>query len=245
MVVVTAAAIRRRRIFKSEEIMVKKTTIGFCLTLTVLTACSAKDETDTSKNLDADTSYAFGVLMGADFKPFGFTFDYKAFTDGFKAYLDGNPKITEDEAVTIVQQTINDSIKREAEVNLEDGVRFLEENAQKNGIVTTESGLQYEVLKDSEGQKPAADSTVQVNYEGSLTDGKVFDSSYERGEPVEFPLNQVIPGWTEGIQLMSTGSRYKFYIPPELGYGDQAVGNGLIPANSVLIFDVELLDILE
>jgi FKBP-type peptidyl-prolyl cis-trans isomerase len=86
---------------------------------------------------------------------------------------------------------------------------------------------------------------VRVNYEGTLIDGKVFDSSYERGEPAEFPLGQVIRGWTEGIQLMSIGSRYKFYIPPELGYGDQPVGNGLIPANSVLIFDVELLDILE
>jgi FKBP-type peptidyl-prolyl cis-trans isomerase FkpA len=226
--------------------MVKKTTICLCLTLTVLTACNAKDDSSGGGGaLDADTSYAFGVLMGADLKPFGFTFDYKAFTDGFKAFHDGNSKLTEDEAVAIVQQTINDSIKRESEANFESGRLFLEENALKNGVIITESGLQYEVIKDADGAKPDADSIVRVNYEGTLIDGKVFDNSYERGSPAEFPLNQVISGWTEGIQLMSPGSRYKFYIPPELGYGDQPVGNGLIPANSVLIFDVELLDIVE
>jgi FKBP-type peptidyl-prolyl cis-trans isomerase FkpA len=226
--------------------MVKKTTIGLYLALTVLTACNAKDVDSGGDNtLDADTSYAFGVLMGADLKPFGFNFDYKAFTEGFKAYHDDEAKITEDEAVTIVQQAISDSMEREAGANLEAGTGFLQENAKKNGVITTESGLQYEVLKDADGPKPQADGMVRVNYEGTLIGGKVFDSSYERGDPAEFPLNQVISGWTEGIQLMSPGSRYKFYIPPELGYGDKPVGNGLIPANSVLIFDVELLDILE
>jgi FKBP-type peptidyl-prolyl cis-trans isomerase len=226
--------------------MIKKTTIGFCLTLAVLTACSAKDETaDTSKALDADTSYAFGVLMGSNLKPFGFTFDYKAFTEGLKGYFDENAKITEDEAVSIVQQTINDSMQREADANLEAANLFLEENAKKNGIITTESGLQYEIIAKGDGDAPTADNVVRVNYSGSLIDGKTFDSSYDRGEPVEFPLDQVIPGWTEGIQLMNAGGHYKFYIPPKLGYGDQPVGNGLIPANSVLIFDVELLDILE
>ncbi|MDR3355590.1 MAG: FKBP-type peptidyl-prolyl cis-trans isomerase [Spirochaetaceae bacterium] len=226
--------------------MVKKATIGICLALAVITACNAKDNAgDDGKTLDADKSYAFGVLMGADLKPFGFTFDYNAYIDGFKSCLDGNSKITEEDAVAIVQETINDSMKREAEANLEDGKQFLEENGKKNGMVTTESGLQYEVVKEAGGPKPAPDSTVRVNYEGTLIDGKVFDSSYERNEPAEFPLNQVISGWTEGIQLMSPGSHYKLYIPPELGYGDQPVGNGLIPANSVLIFDVELLDILK
>ncbi|MDR2803608.1 MAG: FKBP-type peptidyl-prolyl cis-trans isomerase [Treponema sp.] len=225
--------------------MIKKTTIGFCLTLAVLTACSAKDETDTSKNLDADTSYAFGVLMGSDLKPFGFKFDYKAFTEGFKGYFDENAKITEDEAIAIVQQTINASMQRDADVNLEEANLFLEENAKKNGIITTESGLQYEIITKGGGNTPKADDIVRVNYSGTLIGGETFDSSYDRGEPMEFPLNQVISGWTEGIQLMSVGGHYKFYIPPKLGYGDQPVGNGLIPANSVLIFDVELLDILE
>jgi FKBP-type peptidyl-prolyl cis-trans isomerase FkpA len=226
--------------------MVKKIMICLCLALAVFTACSAKDNLDnTGKSLDADKSYAFGVLMGADLKPFGFTFDYGAFTEGFKAFLDGDTKITEEEALAIVQQTMDDLMKREAESNLEAGKRFLEENGKKNGTVTTASGLQYEVLKESDGPKPVSDSTVRVNYKGTLIDGEVFDSSYERGEPAEFALDRVIAGWTEGIQLMSPGSQYKLYIPPELGYGDQPVGNGRIPANSVLIFDVELLDILE
>ncbi|MDR0409276.1 MAG: FKBP-type peptidyl-prolyl cis-trans isomerase [Spirochaetaceae bacterium] len=225
--------------------MIKKTTIGFCLTLAVLTACDPKDVVNADGNsLDAETSYAFGMLMGSDLKPFGFKFDYKAFMEGFKAYFDEKANITEEEAILMVQQTISSSMQRAAEKNLADSVLFLEENALKNGIITTESGLQYEIIEETEGAKPKSDDTVRVNYEGTLIDGKVFDSSFERGEPVEFPLGQVIPGWTEGIQLMSPGSRYKFYIPPELGYGDQPVGNGLIPANSVLIFDVELLDIV-
>ena len=224
--------------------MVRKTTIVICLALAVITACNANDDAQDGA-ADADTSYAFGMLIGSDIKHLGLTFDYNAFTEGVKAYIEDNTRITEEEAVAIVERAIGDARTREAEANLESGKQFLEENAKKNGIITTESGLQYEVIKETDGLKPSADSTVQVNYEGSLLDGKVFDSSYERGEPVEFPLNQVIAGWTEGIQLMRPGSHYKFYIPPELGYGDQPVGNGLIPANSVLIFDVELLDILE
>ncbi|MDR2444946.1 MAG: FKBP-type peptidyl-prolyl cis-trans isomerase [Spirochaetaceae bacterium] len=224
--------------------MVKKTMVCLCLALAVLTACNAKDNSQDGA-ADADTSYAFGMLIGADIKPLGLTFNYNAFTEGMKAYIEDNARITEEEAVAIVEQAIDEARKRESEANLESGKRFLEENSKKNGIITTESGLQYEVIKETDGPKPSADGVVQVNYEGSLVDGKIFDSSYKREEPVEFPLNQVIAGWTEGIQLMSPGSHYKFYIPPELGYGDQSVGNGLIPANSVLIFDVELLDILE
>ncbi|MDR1257502.1 MAG: FKBP-type peptidyl-prolyl cis-trans isomerase [Spirochaetaceae bacterium] len=226
--------------------MIKRATIGLCLTLAVLAACNAKDEAEAdTEALDADTSYAFGVLMGADIKPFGFTFDYEAFTEGFKGYIDGDVKITEEDAINIVQQTIRDSMERAAAGNLATGSVFLEENAAKNGVITTESGLQYEVVKEGEGAKPDADSRVRVNYEGSLIDGTVFDSSFERGTPAEFALDQLIPGWTEGIQLMSPGGRYKLYVPPSLGYGDQPVGNGLIPANSVLIFDVELLEILD
>jgi FKBP-type peptidyl-prolyl cis-trans isomerase len=227
--------------------MIRKMTIGLCFTLAVLTACNAKDEAGTADTgtLDADTSYAFGVLMGADIKPFGFTFDYEAFTEGFKGYIDGDVNITEEDAIAIVQQTIRDSMERTAAKNLAAGNSFLEENAAKNGVITTESGLQYEAVKEGEGAKPGADSRVRVNYEGSLIDGTVFDSSFERGTPAEFALDQLIPGWTEGIQLMSPGARYKLYVPPVLGYGDQPVGNGLIPANSVLIFDVELLDILD
>ena len=125
--------------------------------------------------------------------------------------------------------------------NLADGLAFLEENAKREGVITTESGLQYEVITEGSGPKPTENSTVTVNYEGTLIDGTVFDSSYESGEPVSFPLNGVIPGWTEGLQLMSVGSTYKLYLPPSLGYGNRSTGP--IPGNSVLIFKVELLSI--
>jgi len=129
--------------------------------------------------------------------------------------------------------------KSEAENNL-----FLENNKKRKGVITTASGLQYEVLKPVKGKarQPQATDIVKVHYHGTLIDGTVFDSSVDRGEPVEFPLNQVIPGWTEGVQLMPVGSKFRFFIPPALGYGSRPAGQ--IPPNSILIFDVELLEIV-
>ena len=123
------------------------------------------------------------------------------------------------------------------------GQAYLDENAKKEGVSVTESGLQYEVLQAAEGAKPAATDTVKVHYTGTLTDGTKFDSSVDRGEPVEFPLNRVIPGWTEGVQLMNVGSKFRFTIPSELAYGERDMGT--IPPNSVLVFEVELLDIIK
>jgi FKBP-type peptidyl-prolyl cis-trans isomerase len=120
---------------------------------------------------------------------------------------------------------------------------FLAENSKKAGVIITGSGLHYEVLSEGSGPKPAATDTVRVHYHGTFTDGSVFDRSRDRGDPAEFPLNGVIPGWTEGIQLMSVGSSYKFYIPSELGYGPE--GAGPIPPYSPLIFEVELLGIVQ
>ena len=124
----------------------------------------------------------------------------------------------------------------------EEGEKFLAENAKREGVKVTSSGLQYEVLESSLGQKPKATDTVKVHYEGTLIDGTVFDSSYKRGEPISFGLNQVIKGWTEGVQLMSVGSKYKFYIPYQLAYGERGAG-GSIPPYAALIFTVELLAI--
>ena len=124
----------------------------------------------------------------------------------------------------------------------EAGEKFLQENALRNEVKTTDSGLQYEVLTQGKGPKPTAESTVKVHYEGTLIDGTVFDSSYQRGEPIEFPLNGVIKGWTEGLQLMPVGSKYKLYIPYELGYGERGAGTS-IPPYAALIFTVELLEI--
>ncbi len=125
---------------------------------------------------------------------------------------------------------------------MEAGKKFLEDNAKKEGIQTTASGLQYEVLRAGDGPQPGAANTVEVHYEGRLIDGKVFDSSYQRKQTISFPLNRVIPGWTEGLQLMSTGSKYRLYIPSELGYGARGAG-GDIPPHAALIFDVELISI--
>ena len=151
---------------------------------------------------------------------------------GFTEQMDGT------QAGEYIQNTMN-TIKYGTVK--EDGEKFLAENALKEGVTTTESGLQYEVIKMGKGKKPAATDRVKVHYHGTLTDGTVFDSSVERGEPTSFGLNQVIKGWTEGLQLMPVGSKFRFYIPQELGYGAQAAGS--IPPYSTLIFDVELLSI--
>lgn len=120
---------------------------------------------------------------------------------------------------------------------------FLEKNAKAKGVQTTASGLQYQVLREGDGRKPGPSDVVLVQYEGRLSDGTVFDSSYQRRQPAAFPLQGLIPGWTEGIQLMPVGSKFRFWIPPELGYGAEGAGDGVIPPNALLEFDVELLEI--
>jgi FKBP-type peptidyl-prolyl cis-trans isomerase FkpA len=125
---------------------------------------------------------------------------------------------------------------------LQDGERFLKENATKPGISTTSSGLQYKILKEGTGKSPKATDVVVVNYRGTLINGKEFDSSYKSGKPIEFPLNRVIPGWTEGVQLMKEGAKYEFFIPPSLAYGSRGAG-GVIGPNETLIFEVELLKV--
>ena len=129
-----------------------------------------------------------------------------------------------------------------AQTALEKGVQFLAENAKKPEVKTTASGLQYEVITEGNGKSPKATDTVLVHYRGTLLDGKEFDSSYKRNEPIEFPLNRVIPGWTEGVQLMKEGAKYRFYIPSQLAYGSRGAG-GAIGPDETLIFDVELLKV--
>ena len=132
--------------------------------------------------------------------------------------------------------------KDKAEANLKEGMDFLEQNKTKENIVALESGLQYEVLKEGDGAQPTAAQSVTCHYHGTLLNGNIFDSSVQRGQPATFPLNRVITGWTEGVQLMKVGSKFRFFIPPHLAYGDRQVGSDIGP-NSTLIFEVELLGI--
>ncbi|MDR3114732.1 MAG: FKBP-type peptidyl-prolyl cis-trans isomerase [Treponema sp.] len=194
---------------------------------------------------DVDTSYAFGMVIGSDLKQTGLTFNYNAFVRGLKESLeDKETRFTMDDAVLKVQTAFMAALAKRAEENRQKEQAFLEENRKKPGVSLTPSGLQYEIIVEGSGQKPKGDDMVRVNYKGTLTDGTVFDSSYSRGEPAEFPLDAVIPGWTEGIQLMSEGGFYRLYVPSKLAYGEQGAGS-TIPPYSTLIFEVELLSILE
>ena len=142
-----------------------------------------------------------------------------------------------------VQEAGQQAVAKAAENNKKAGAEFLAENAKKEGVKVTPSGLQYRVITEGNGAKPSASSKVKVHYTGKLTDGTVFDSSVQRGEPIDFALNQVIPGWTEGVQLMTPGSKYEFVIPSDLAYGDRGAGNA-IPPGATLVFEVELLAVL-
>ncbi len=146
------------------------------------------------------------------------------------------------EAFSFLQSRAEERMAAISDKNAEDGRKFLEENGKRDGVITTESGLQYEVLKKASGARPKMDDVVSVHYEGTLIDGTVFDSSIKRGSPVDLPVGGVIPGWVEGLQLMQVGEKYKFFIPSELAYGPQSP-SPLIPSNSVLIFELELLEI--
>jgi len=173
--------------------------------------------------------------------------DRETVVAGFIDAVNGEAKIDEAEAEELLnvlrEQVVNQRQTVLGGKAREMGEQYLAENAEKEGVTVTESGLQYEVLVEGDGDKPAATDQVEVHYEGRLVSGEVFDSSVERGEPATFPLNRVIAGWTEGVQLMSVGAKYRFIIPAELAYGDAEVGGGQIPPNSTLIFEVELLDI--
>lgn len=193
-------------------------------------------------------AYAIGMQWGKNLM----VDDLKLNSDVIKAGLEDAykeaPKLTDAEMqaiLTNLQQKLQDKRMKEQQQasskNLETANQFLEKNKTAEGVKTTASGLQYKVLKEGNGVSPKATDNVKVHYHGTLLDGKVFDSSVERGQPAEFPLNRVIPGWTEGLQLMKKGAKYRFFIPPGLAYGAQ--GAGSIGPNSLLIFDVELIDV--
>lgn len=189
-------------------------------------------------------SYALGLSLGQNLMGSGVkSLHYEDLAAGIKDVLEQQkPQISYQEAQSILGKFFQDLENKIASEQKAAGEKFLAENKKRPEVKTTASGLQYEVLEGTIGQKPQASDTVRVHYEGSLIDGTVFDSSYKRGESITFGLNQVIKGWTEGLQLMSIGSKYKLYIPYQLGYGEQGAG-GSIPPYATLIFTVELLGI--
>jgi len=197
-------------------------------------------------------SYAIGMQIGESLKGVRDEVDLATVFKAVRSTVDGKEPLLSQQDVMEVMQGFGmrmqarqmEEFARMAEENAQAGERFLAENAGKEGVQTTASGLQYLVLEPGDGPKPSATDTVRVHYRGTLLDGEVFDDSYARGEPVEFALNQVVPGWQEGLQLMPVGSKYRLWIPAQLGYGEGGTPGGPIGPNATLVFDVELLDIV-
>ena len=193
--------------------------------------------------------YSLGYMMAEGNKETVNDLNLDTFELGFRDGYEGKEsKLTEEQMQKVLmdyqqqkEKEMLEEMQTKAEENKKTGEAYLAENAKKEGVKVTDSGLQYKVIKEGTGKSPKATDVVSVNYEGKLIDGTVFDSSYERGEPVEFPLNQVIAGWTEGVQLMKEGAKYEFVIPSDLAYGE--TGNQGIEPNSTLLFTVELLEV--
>jgi FKBP-type peptidyl-prolyl cis-trans isomerase FklB len=200
--------------------------------------------------LQSKASYSFGVDFAKRLKMQGIELDIAALTQGIKdASGDGKLALTDDsmnKAKADFQQKLQEElVQRQQELaakNLKEGKAFLAANAKKEGVITTESGLQYKVLKSGSGPSPTLDSTVTTNYRGTLIDGREFDSSYKRGQPASFPVKGVIKGWTEALQLMKVGDKWELYIPSDLAYGESQRSE-LIQPNSTLVFELELLSI--
>ena len=227
--------------------------ILFVLAATLVFAACQPQGSSRSEKLEtsADSaSYAIGVLVGDQNKQqletTGSTADFNldVLITAFEKQLKGEEtQMTSEEARTFIQGYFTKMSEAKGEKNKTEGAGFLAKNKEKAGVVVTESGLQYEVITEGTGAKPTADQTVKVNYTGTLLDGTVFDSSVERGEPATFGVGQVIPGWTEALQLMPVGSKWKVYIPGDLAYGPRGAGANIGP-NATLIFEVELLEIV-
>ena len=226
-----------------------------CFGLFSVQACSQSSDKGAPMELKTQkdkASYSIGVSIGKNLKDQKVEIQTDILVKGLlDAYTGTKTQLTEKEmgdVLTQFQQEIMAKAQEEAAKkggeNKSKGEKFLADNKNKPGVKTTPSGLQYTVISEGTGPKPTASSTVKVHYTGKLIDGTTFDSSVDRGEPIEFPLNGVIKGWTEGVQLMSKGSKYKFFIPSDLAYGDRGAGNAIGP-NETLVFEVELLDIVK
>lgn len=213
------------------------------------TSCGSKTNVSLKSDVDS-VSYAIGVSTGLGYKENlktlpGGEANVDALIAGFIQAIKGDStKMNMEQAREYMQKYFVEASAKEANKTKEEGEKFLAENKTKSGVITTESGLQYQVVTEGTGAKPTAEDRVKVHYTGTLLDGTKFDSSVDRGEPTEFPVSQVIKGWTEGLQLMPVGSKYIFWIPSDLAYGEHGAGQ-LIKPNSTLKFEVELLEIVK
>ena len=227
----------------------KKTLLAMTMagTMLVMPAAHALE----LKTEDQKLSYSLGLVLGQKLQADLSTLDLEAFTAAISAVYEGKDPLMDEQQVGETMQAFQmkkmeeqrQEMAKLAQDNLEAGQKYLADNGKKKGVKTTASGLQYEELTAGTGKQPTAEDTVKVHSRGTLLDGTEFDSSYARNEPVSFPLNGVIPGWTEGLQLMKEGAKYRFFIPAKLGYGQ--IGSGdVIEPNSTLIFDVELIEVL-
>ncbi len=252
------------------KLNVRATTLAIAAVL-ALSACNKPgDKTDAAKPAAGDNaaaadsakfpglptekeqiSYAIGMAMGKQLAEIKDEVNLDTVVKAMRSQMAGEKLLLNDEQAKGIFEGFSQKMQAkqvakamaDAKKNLDSGAKFLSENGKKQGVVTTPSGLQYQVLTAGTGTKPSADSGVKVHYKGSLLDGKTFDSSYDRGEPAVMPLQGVIPGWSEGLQLMPVGSKYKFWVPATLAYGEQAPP--MIGPNQVLVFEVDLLEIVK
>jgi len=210
----------------------------------ILSSCSNDATNKTPETEMEKVSYSLGVNVATGVKAQGLeTIDANAIAKAFKDVFAGNDlDISEEESMQVLQEFFGKLAAEKSAKAGEAGNAYLAENAAKEGVITTESGLQYEVMTSGSGEKPTAGDQVTVHYHGMLTDGTVFDSSVDRGEPAQFGVTQVIPGWVEALQLMSVGDKWKLTIPSALAYGDNGAG-GLIGPGATLVFEVELIEI--
>jgi len=224
--------------------------LTFCLLLGTMRVIAQDSLSIQAKLQSASDSidYFYGINMAYSLESNPYIKNRDLVTEGFIHALEGKAEVDADASMEILRELLKDMTAKAvpqqsagSAAYLARGRTYLQENGKREGVISTSSGLQYEIITQGTGPTPIASSTVKVHYEGTLIDGTEFDSSYKRGESISFPLNRVIKGWTEGVQLMQVGSIYRFFIPSELAYGSQ--NKGSIPANSVLIFKIELLGI--
>lgn len=221
----------------------KQLIVIFSASLLVLPLFGQEKSTQLKDQKDK-VSYSIGLQIGFNLSRQKVDISPDMLSAGIKDALAGKPQLNPDqikEVMTAFEKDMEQKQKESGDKNKTEGAKFLEENKKKEGVKTTASGLQYKVLKEGNGAQPKASDTVSVNYRGTLINGTEFDSSYKRGQPATFPVNGVIKGWTEALQLMKVGSKYQLFIPSTLAYGERAVSPDLA-ANSTLIFEVELLD---